>query len=281
LSSKSGNVSFNLTNILEAKVFPRNDTTGKSKKVSLIDNFGMTTSYNIFADSLKWAPITMVLRTTLFNNVNFSASSSFSLYGLDSKGKQIGTFYFSQNGKLMRLNNFNVSIDLSISDLLKGKNAKKAATSQPSGPGRAGGAGSQSAIDEGEPMAPSGSGVKTSEFDEFGYMKFNTPWSMNVSYSLSYTKPAFKSIISQALTVRGHLQLTKAMNITYSTGYDFTANAITMTQLSFTRDLHCWNMSFNWVPNGNMKMWEFAIRVNASVLQDLKYERRKDYHDNY
>jgi lipopolysaccharide assembly outer membrane protein LptD (OstA) len=104
---------------------------------------------------------------------------------------------------------------------------------------------------------------------------------MNVSYSLSYTKPAFKSIISQALTVRGHLQLTKAMNITYSTGYDFTANAITMTQLSFTRDLHCWNMSFNWVPNGNMKMWEFAIRVNASVLQDLKYERRKDYHDNY
>jgi hypothetical protein len=281
LSSKSGNVSFNLTNLLEAKVFPRNDTTGKSKKVSLIDNFGMTTSYNIFADSLKWAPITMVLRTTLFNNVNFSASSSFSLYGLDSKGKQIGTFYFSQNGKLMRLNNFNVSIDLSISDLLKGKNAKKAATSQPSVPGRAGGAGSQSAIDEGEPMAPSGSGVKASEFDEYGYMKFNTPWSMNVSYSLSYTKPAFKSIISQALTVRGHLQLTKAMNITYSTGYDFTANAITMTQLSFTRDLHCWNMSFNWVPNGNMKMWEFAIRVNASVLQDLKYERRKDYHDNY
>jgi hypothetical protein len=71
------------------------------------------------------------------------------------------------------------------------------------------------------------------------------------------------------------------MNITYSTGYDFKAKEITMTQLSFTRDLHCWNMSFNWVPNGNMKMWEFAIRVNASVLQDLKYERRKDYHDNY
>jgi hypothetical protein len=54
-----------------------------------------------------------------------------------------------------------------------------------------------------------------------------------------------------------------------------------MTQISVNRDLHCWDMSFNWIPNGNMKMWEFSIRVKASVLADLKYERRKDSHDNY
>jgi hypothetical protein len=28
-------------------------------------------------------------------------------------------------------------------------------------------------------------------------------------------------------------------------------------------------------------MWEFSIKVKAAVLADLKYERRKDYHDNY
>ena len=51
VSSKSGNISLALINILEAKIFAKNDTTGKPKKVKLIDNFAITTSYNIFADS--------------------------------------------------------------------------------------------------------------------------------------------------------------------------------------------------------------------------------------
>jgi hypothetical protein len=280
LQRKSGNVSFSLTNILEAKVYERNDTSGKPKKVNLIDNFGISTAYNIFADSLRWSPISMIMRTTLFGNLNLSVNSSFSLYGLNSKGSQIGTFYFSQNRKLLRLNNFAVSLDFSVSDLLKGKKEKNTQTSaRPAGLGTTGSPGAQDLNSDTEQIP----GAKTgeSQFDEYGYMKFNTPWSMDVSYSVSYYKPAFKATISQALTVRGHLQLTKNMNITYNTGYDFTGKAITMTQITITRDLHCWNMSFNWVPNGNMKMWEFAIRVNASVLSDLKYERRKDYHDNY
>jgi hypothetical protein len=75
--------------------------------------------------------------------------------------------------------------------------------------------------------------------------------------------------------------LTKKMSITYTSGYDFTRKEITMTQIGITRDLHCWDMNFNWIPNGYMKMWTFTIKVKASVLADLKYERRKDYHDNY
>lgn len=278
LSRKNGNVSFSLTNILEAKVFPRNDTTGKPVKVSLIDNFGISTSYNIFADSLNWSPVSMVMRTTLFKKVGISANGSFSLYGLDSKGRQTGTFYFAQNRKLMRLNNVSVSLDLPVSDLLTGNKKEKgqASGTQPV-PAMGSGMGNE------EPMAAAGQvrGSAASEFDEYGYQKFSAPWGMNVSYSLSYTKPAFKAIVTQALTMNGHVQLTRNLNITFNSGYDFTAKTITMTQLSFQRSLHCWDMSFNWWPIGNMKGWDFTIRVNAPVLQDLKYERRKDYHDNY
>jgi hypothetical protein len=71
------------------------------------------------------------------------------------------------------------------------------------------------------------------------------------------------------------------MSMTYTSGYDFKGKQITMTQIGITRDLHCWQMNFNWVPNGSMKMWNFTIRVKASVLGDLKYERRKDFHDTY
>ena len=114
-----------------------------------------------------------------------------------------------------------------------------------------------------------------------GYPVFNVPWTFNVSYSLNYSKTSIKSTVSQTLSFNGNVTLTKKMAITYTSGYDFTGKQITMTQIGISRDLHCWEMNLNWVPNGTMKMWNFTIRVKASVLGDLKYERRKDYHDTY
>jgi lipopolysaccharide assembly outer membrane protein LptD (OstA) len=277
LSSKSGNVSFSIVNILEGKVFARNDTTGKAKKVKLIDNFGINTAYNIFADSMKWAPVSMQIRTTILDKINISANSSFSLYGADSKGQTIGKFLYTQNKKLMRLSNFTTSLDFSLSELLKGKkNNKKSVTPQNPLSQATGSTNGMSRLDD-QSQPDTGAGLT----DAYGYPVFNVPWSLNVSYSLNYYKVALKSNISQTLSFSGNVSLTKKMSITYTSGYDFTGKQITMTQIGITRDLHCWEMNFNWVPNGTMKMWNFTIRVKASVLADLKYERRKDFHDNY
>ncbi len=95
LSKKSGIVGFGLVNIIEGKMFAKNDTTGKARKIKIIDNFGINTSYNVFADSIKWSPVTMAIRTTLFNNFNLSANSSFSLYGVDEKGRVYKELPFS------------------------------------------------------------------------------------------------------------------------------------------------------------------------------------------
>ncbi len=46
-------------------------------------------------------------------------------------------------------------------------------------------------------------------FDEFGYMKFDVPWSMNVAYSINYSKPYLKSQVNQTLMVNGNVSLTK------------------------------------------------------------------------
>jgi hypothetical protein len=277
LSKRSGSVSFNLTNILEAKVFEKNDTSGKPKKVKIIDNFGISTSYNIFADSMRWSPVSMGLRTTLFNNIGISANSNFSLYGLSSKGAPIATFAYSQNKKLMRLTSFIVSLDFDLGQLIGGEKNKKSAGSSQQG----GGSGPQ-ATNQAERMTnapnPDQGGLPV---DEYGYAIFDVPWSMRVSYNLNYLKPAFKSTLTQTLSVNGNVTLTKKTAVTYTSGYDFSRKEITMTQIGITRDLHCWTMSFNWIPNGTMKMWNFTIRVKAAVLADLKYERRKDFHDQY
>jgi len=283
LSSRSGNISFGLVNIVEAKVFERKDTTGKAKKVKLIDNFSINTAYNIFADSMRWAPVTMQIRTTILNNVNISANSSFSLYGTNSRGNPIGKFLFAQNNKLMRLTNFSTSLDFSLSELLKkSKNKKKTTTTTNANP-------SQDIVNQGiqGSLGMSGQNMQAQQNngtvvrDAYGYPVFNVPWSLNMSYSLSYIKSALKPTISQTLSFNGNVTITKKMSATFTSGYDFKAKVITMTNIGITRDLHCWEMSLNWVPNGTMQSWNFLIRVKASVLGDLKYERRKDYHDGY
>lgn len=276
LSSRSGNVSFSLSNILEAKVFDRNDTTGKPKKVKIIDNFGLSTAYNIFADSLAWAPLTMAARTTLANNINISASSSFSFYGIDSRGAPIGTTAWEQSGKLMRMTNVGASVDVSVSDLFKGNREKNNTAATPNA--LTGG------VQQGNPTNASDLSQSTAGAgltDEYGYAIFDVPWTMNLSYSINYSKPGLDPVVSSAMTLGGSVSITKKMSATYTTGYDFRGKQITMTQIGISRDLHCWQMNFNWVPNGTMKMWNFTIRVKASVLGDLKYERRKDFHDTY
>lgn len=281
LASKSGNVSFSLVNILEAKIFARNDTTGKPKKVKIIDNFSMNTSYNIFADSMRWAPVTMQMRTVLLNNINISANAGFSLYGVDSKGAPVGIYYVNQTGKLLRLSNVATSLDFNLSQLLSKNKDKKNAT-----PGNAA---PQDALSKG--FAGEGSEAGTSNTppqgqaaalrDKYGYSVFDMPWSLTMSYSINYYKSGLTPTISQALSFSGNVAITKKMAVNYISGYDFTGKQLTMTQIGISRDLHCWQMSFNWVPVGYYKMWNFTLRVKAPVLQDLKYERRKDFHDTY
>jgi uncharacterized Rmd1/YagE family protein len=277
LSQKSGNISLSLINILEAKVFARNDTTGKPKKVKIIDNFSTNTSYNIFADSMRWAPVSMAMRTTLFNNIGLSANSSFSLYGVNSSGRPIATFAYAQNKKLMRLTNFTTSVDFSLSELLKG-NKDKNKTSTNTSALTQGSAGYEGIPGQSGLPQPDKTAVLR---DAYGYTPFDVPWTLNLSYSINYFKYGLTSNVTQTLSFSGNVSVTKKMSMNYTSGYDFTGKKITMTQIGISRDLHCWEMNFNWVPNGTLQSWNFTIRVKASVLGDLKYERRKDFHDNY
>lgn len=268
LSSKSATVNLGLTNVLEAKVLKSRDTTSTTEVVKLIDNFGITTSYNIFADSMRWNPVNMTLRTTIAKKINVSASGKFSLYGLDSLGRSVAKYQYTMNKQLSRLTNMNASVSFSLSDLLKGN--KQSSSSS----------GSSTSTSTSSIGSRDNQDGESTETDDSGYPEFDMPWSMNVSYSFTYSKPKFDPVITQTISVNGNVTLTKNTTITYRSGYDITHKKLSATQLGITRNLHCWNMSVNWIPVGNLKSWSFLIRVNSSVLSDLKYERKKDYHDN-
>lgn len=277
---RSGSVSFGLTNLVEAKVFARNDTTGKPKKVKLIESLSLNTSYNVFADSLKWSPVSVAFRTTLAQNINIQAGSSFSIYGMSSTGGTVSQLAVSQGLGLARMTSFNMSVDLDLGQLLgtkksntqqqgSGQTGQRPAVRAPGEPGSQGGA------------APGNLPLANKNYDEYGYVRFDVPWSLRMAYNFSYSKPGLRTNLTQAMTLSGDVRLTPKTAINYNTGFDFRQKEITMTRVGISRDLHCWEMSFNWIPVGYMKSWNFTIRAKASMLQDLKYERRKDFHENY
>ena len=120
------------------------------------------------------------------------------------------------------------------------------------------------------------------------YVDWNTPWSLSLSYNLSYTNSltyaAFMGIatnrITNTVSINGDISITPKWKVTFTTGWDITNKGLSNTQFSVYRDLHCWEMRFNWIPIGNYKSWNFSINVKAQALKDLKLTKKKDYRDN-
>jgi lipopolysaccharide assembly outer membrane protein LptD (OstA) len=273
---RSGGISFSLVNIVEAKVYAKNDTTGKPKKVKLIDNFTINTSYNIFADSIRWSPLSMSYRTVLLQNFNIASSAIFSFYGMDKNGGGINTSWYAQTGKPLRLTGVAASVDFDLGRLLQKKDANKGTQPSQDNIRQTAGMNSDGLTERVVPPAP-----EEMKVDRYGYASFDVPWTMNVAYSINYNKPGLKSVLSQTVSMTGTVSLTKKTKITYTTGFDIAKSEITMTSIGIMRDLHCWEMGFNWIPIGYLKSWDFTIRIKSSMLKDVKYNRRKDFRDQY
>ena len=114
------------------------------------------------------------------------------------------------------------------------------------------------------------------------YYDFSIPWNLSFSYSLSYNNPGGPSQrnVTQTLSFNTSVNITPKWGLTFNGGFDFMTGKMTMGTFTLTRDLHCWQMSFSWIPVGSRKSWQFNINVKASALQDLKYEKSSSYLDN-
>ena len=259
----SGNLSFGLSNNLEIKVRSKKDTITGMKKIALIDNFSITTSYDLAKDSLNWSPISMSGRTNLFKGLNIQFTGRWDLYALDdSTGKRINTFVWEKSRKLLRFENTTWNLSFRYSFSSKRKTAPK----------------------------PSNFGTEEEKeeilenFDQF--LDWNNPWKLSFNYSFRYTHrydPTQNANIDDVVSsigFNGDVSVTEKWKIGFTSGYDFQDGAFSYTSLSLYRDLHCWEMRFNWIPTGYQKSWNFSINAKSPLLQDLKLQKKKDFRDN-
>ena len=111
------------------------------------------------------------------------------------------------------------------------------------------------------------------------YSYFDIPWNVSLNYGLNYSKEKLVGDITQTLSFSGNVTLTPKWTLNFSSSYDFKAKKIAYTTATIQRDLHCWEMSFNFSPFGVNKFFFFQIHVRSSTLKDLKYEKRKSASD--
>jgi hypothetical protein len=73
--------------------------------------------------------------------------------------------------------------------------------------------------------------------------------------------------------------LTPAWKIDASTSYDLLQRTVAAPLIRVYRDLHCWEMTFDWSPTGFNRYFQFAIRLKAPQLQDVKVTKQRSGRD--
>ena len=116
------------------------------------------------------------------------------------------------------------------------------------------------------------------------YIDFNIPWTISLDYKIDYRRSITSALdtfyLTQSVGVRGDFSITKNWKIAYITNYDFSRKEFSFTSIEVARDLHCWEIGFNWIPFGIMQSYNIHINVKSSLLQDLKLQRRRTWYDN-
>lgn len=284
---QTASLGFQIGNNLEAKVEDRKDTTGTGmKKIKLIDNLNISGSYNFLADSMKLSNINVNMTTNVLEKVSISAGMTLDPYAVNGQGQRYNRYNVTAvpGFRLVRLTNANVSLGFSLQGEGKGKGND--------GSLAGGGGGGVKVTGESPAYTRVFYHPVTGEYIPGGwvyYLNPEVPWSLSFNYSYNYSKSyqysndqlIVRNNHTQTLNVTGQVRITKALNLNLTSGFDITRLKLTTTQISATYDLHCFQISFSWVPIGQWKQWSFRINAKAAALADLlSYRKGTSQWDN-
>ena len=284
-NGKSGMISFNIANNLEAKIKSDNDSTG-FKKISLIENFTLSQSCNLAADSLKWSNLntSIMLRLTKGFNLSLSATWDVYKYGLNESGTpvRINKLRLFNGGGWGRLSSTGTSFSYTFNnDTFKRKKDKKNENPKPQG-----GLNRNANNGDTDEEDQQGTGPSTDLELINGYAKWECPWSLTVNYSLSYgygtfnyKKMEYNGKWTQNLSLNANIRPTQNWSLTASASYNFDTHKIAYMNCSISRQMHCFEMSASFVPVGPYKSYNFHIAVKSSILQDVKYDKHSSIYN--
>lgn len=252
-SGLTQSVGFNINNNLEMKVRSKSDSTGV-KKVKIFENLNVTGNYNFAAERNKWSVFTVNGQSSFFNNkLNVNTSLTLEPYRIAfTDGSDIGVR--TEDFGHFSLQGFNLQLSYPMSDAIFGKKEELSKKYKKKGEIR----------------------NENYFFDDDNYSHYTPTWTLNVNANYAYTRSLSRLPTKTAtLGLDGSIKLTPYWNINGSTNYDIEQKALGYTRLGFARDQRSFTITFNWVPFGQYKVYDFFIGIKANILKDaVKYKER-------
>jgi lipopolysaccharide export system protein LptA len=246
-------LNYSISDFFQGKKFNKRDSI--EEKFDILKRITFNGSYDFLADSLHFSDPSLRVTTQLFRLTNFAFSWSWSYYDQNEQGRTIDEFYYNNTGKLMRSKggNFTLNTSFSIPRLIA----------------LFGNQGNQ--------------GIDLTEEKEDDEAMENELWKLlkEINFRHGYRfvwrirdDKTVGKVGNHTLSFQGNIPLTENWNIRVgNVGWDFLAKNLTYPDVTFARDLHCWEMSLSWQPRFNA--YNFAIRVKPSTLGfiELPYKR--------
>jgi hypothetical protein len=233
-------------------------------------------SYNLIADSFNLSPVNFYLRSTLFEKINITASTTLNPYQTDSRGFPVNKFAW-QDGKF-RLGRFtNGNLSMSTDFRSKPRDEKKEEERKKR---------EQEMLNDPELGADAQSQLDYIRRNPADFVDFNIPWSVNLGLSVFFSerlKPdysGFEKDFSSNLNFSGSFSLTPKWNFSVNGYYDFKTTDLQTFTMSISREMHCWQMSINVTPVGPFRYFNITVNPKSGLLQDLKINRTRYFYSD-
>lgn len=300
--TKQGLISMSVSNNLEMKVRSDRDTTG-FRKISLIDELSASLSYNLAAKKQPWSNLSTRLRLKLGKNKTFSMAAVWATYAykFNEQGQVVTSdrteWSYGRFGRFQGMSQnlsytFNNQTWKKLMDKLHGRGKSSTSADAASTDASTTNAEDANVDPDLRTDRDGGKGKKKekAKVDADGYLTFSIPWSLTLSYGITMAEDRTKQInvrrmrypfsFTQTLNASGYVRISDGWNISFNSGYDFEMHRISMTTMSLSRDLHCFEMSASIVLKP-YSSFNFTFRARASELADaLKWDKRSSYSTN-
>ena len=300
--TKQGLISMSVSNNLEMKVRSDRDSTG-FRKISLIDELSASLSYNLAAKTQPWSNLNTRLRLKLGKNKTFSMAAVWATYAykFNEQGQVVTSdrteWSYGRFGRFQGMSQnlsytFNNQTWRKLMDRLHGRGKSSSdGTSTNSSDTQTDAEDANVDPDlKNNSNSESGKKKEKAKVDSDGYLAFSIPWSLTLSYGITMAEDRTKQInvrrmrypfsFTQTLNASGYVRISDGWNISFNSGYDFEMHRISMTTMSLSRDLHCFEMSASIVLKP-YSSFNFTFRARASELADaLKWDKRSSYSTN-
>jgi hypothetical protein len=278
----SSSIRYSDMHSFEVKI-PQKDTL-PDVNVELL-RLNMSTGFDFAKDSLGLNDLNIGFRSPSLKVVDFNGSANFTFYDEDKNTKTdpvsgaktdeytyVNRYLFNSGKGFLRLTSLNLSFSTTFSSDgidLASRNEEIQTDTVPQKDSVEFGKRFQQRYDSKNSMA-----------DLFGdsspgYSALKVPWNISFGLVYNYSRASINPLTKrETLNLRfsGNMKLTETWSINANTGYDFIAQEFNLPQVNFIKDLHCWELIFNWTPIGGNSGFYLKLGIRAPQLKDLRYE---------